>query len=468
MRTATAALFLLTLGCSVGPDYQEPSTPTAAAYEGALQEGLSQDAVIGAWWREFGDPTLDGLVARAIAGNRSVAATAALIREARALYAQESFALAPVVHGDASYTRQMLSNATFLNGVPRSSRTFGYFAAGFDATWEIDIFGRVRRSMEAADAEVGLAEATRQDLILSLLAEVARTYFELKGARYQLEITRKNIEIQKETLQLTVARLDAGRGMELDVARARAQYQSTLALLPPIEMDAVRAKNRLAVLLGEQPSGFSLDSGAPAAPGGLPKLVAIGKPADLLRRRPDIRRAERRLAAATARIGVATADLFPRVTFSGTLGPQAPTIPGLFSAGAAAYSFGPSLSWAAFDLGHVAARIRAANARADAELDQYQQTVLEALEETENALANFGRERARRDALVDAVASSERAASLADIRYEAGAIDFLAALDAHRTVLLQQMQLSESQTRTVTAMIAVYKALGGGWELGGP
>lgn len=467
-RIASAAVVLLSLGCSVGPDYQEPSTPTAAAYEGALQDGLTQDSAPVAWWREFHDPTLDDLIDRAVVGNRTVAATAALLREARALYAQETFDLAPTVTAGAGYTRLMLSNATFLSTVPRSARTFGFFSAGFDAAWELDLFGRVRRSMEAADAEVGLAEATRRDVVLSLLGEVARNYFELRGARWQLEVARKNAAVQEETLRLTVARFDAGRGTELDVSRARAEYKSTLAILPPIEVDAARAKNRLAVLLGAQPSGFALELGPVGPTGALPKLVAIGRPEDLLRRRPDIRRAERRLAAATARIGVATADLFPRLTFSASLGPEAKTVSGLFQSGAAAYTFGPRLTWAAFDLGRVAARIRAADARAEAELDYYQQTVLEALEETENALVQFGRQRARREALVEAVAAAEQAASIADARYQAGAVDFLATLDAQRTVLSLQVQLAESQTRTVLALIALYKALGGGWEIGGP
>jgi multidrug efflux system outer membrane protein len=467
-RLPAAAALLLALGCAVGPDYEEPRTATAPAYDGAGQDGFSQDPAAAAWWREFGDPTLNDLIARAVAGNRSVASATALIREARALYAQETFDLAPTVQADAAYTRQLLSNATFLNSVPRSDRTFSFFSAGFDAAWELDLFGRVRRSMEAADAEVGQAEATRRDLVLSLQAEVARNYFELKGARYRLEVTRRNAAIQQEALRLTIARFEGGRGTELDVARARAEHQSTLALLPPFELDIARAKNRLAVLVGAQPTGFALELAAPSPMDALPKLVAIGRPEDLLRRRPDIRRAERRLAAATARIGVATADLFPRLTFTGSIGPEASTVAGLFKSGAMAYSFGPHLTWAAFDLGRVAARIRAADARAEAELGLYQQTVLEALEETENALVQVGRTRARRDALVGAVAAAEQAASLADARFQAGATDFLTALDAQRTVLSLQVQLAESQTRTVVALIALYKALGGGWESGGP
>ena len=325
----------------------------------------------------------------------------------------------------------------------------------------------MRREREASDAEVGLVEATRRDVLLSLLAEVARHYFEYRGARYRLEVARKNAQVQDETLKLTVARLEGGRGTELDVARARAELKSTTALIPPIEADAARAKNRLAVLLGRQPSEFAIDLDEAGWTDAIPKLVAIGKPEDLLRRRPDIRAAERRLAAATARIGVATADLFPRVTFTGTLGPQAPTIPGLFRSGAAAYSLGPSISWAALDLGKVAARIRAAGAHAEADLNGYEQTVLLALEETENALVQFGRERTRRDALVEAVQASGQAAALADARYQAGAAEFLTTLDAQRTVLSLQMQLAESRTRTVTSLVALYKALGGGWEAAG-
>ena len=468
-RIAAAAVVLLALGCTVGPDYEEPATPTAPAYDGAPQDGLTQDPATVAWWREFADPALEGLIAQALEGNRSVKATAALVREARALYAQETFNLAPTVTAEAGYTRQMLSNATFLNDVSRSDRTFGYFTAGFDASWEIDLWGRVRRSMEAADAEIGVAEATKRDVVLSLLAEVARTYFELKGARFQLEVARRNAVVQEETLNLAVARAEAGRGTELDVSRARAEHKSTLAILPPIETEIARAKNRLAVLVGTPPSGFALDVGPAVSLGGaLPRLVAIGRPEDLLRRRPDIRRAERRLAGATARIGVATADLFPRLTFNGFLGAEAETVSGLFGSGAATYSFGPHLSWAAFDLGRVAARIRAADARAEADLEIYRQTVLEALEETENALVQFGRQRSRRETLVEAVAAAEQAASIADARYQAGAVDFLSTLDAQRTVLSLQLQLAESQIRTVLALIALYKALGGGWEVGGP
>ena len=459
-----AALLLLAAGCAVGPDYGEPAPKTAEAFQAG--DGLQKDAAVVDWWRGFADPALDDLVTRAAAANLEVLAAAALVREARALYALEGFDYLPTVGASGAYTRQMLSKATFLNAVPREDRQFDYYSAGFDAFWELDLFGRVRRSREAAAAEVGAAEATRRDVLLSLLAEVARNWFELKGARHRLDVASRDAANEEAVLRLTEARLDAGRGSELDVARARAQLQATRALLPPIETEIARARNRLAVLVGRQPQDFAVDPGPPAPPDALPALVAIGKPEDLLRRRPDIRRAERRLAAATARIGVATADLFPRVTIAGTFGPQAVKLSDLTHAGALAYSFGPTMSWAAFDLGRVAARIRAADARAEADLRIYQDTVLRALEETENALVAFNRERARRDALVEAVAASERALEIAVTRYEAGAIDFLATLDARRVALAQRLQLADSRTRTVTSLIALYKALGGGWEIG--
>jgi multidrug efflux system outer membrane protein len=463
MRRSPLLLPLLT-ACAVGPDYAEPAPKTAESYDQA--RGFSPEPAAVEWWRGFKDPLLDDLVSRAAASNLELLAAAALVREARALYAQETLNLTPSVTASAAYSRQQFSDATFLSGVPREDRQFDYYSAGFDAFWELDLFGRVRRSMEAASAEVGAADATRRDVLLSLLAEVARNYFELKGARHRLDVATRAIANEEEALRLTQARQEGGRGTELDVVRARSQLQATRALLPPIETEAIRAKNRLAVLLGRQPQDFALDPGAPAPPDALPPLVAVGKPEELLRRRPDIRRAERRLAGATARIGIATADLFPRVTIGGSWGPQAAKISDLSRSDSIAYAFGPTISWAAFDLGRVAARIRAADARAEADLRLYQDAVLRALEDTENALASFVRERARRDALVEAVAAAARALELAEIRYAEGAIDFLSTLDARRTLLSQSLQLAESRTRTVTSLISLYKALGGGWEIG--
>jgi multidrug efflux system outer membrane protein len=462
MNRFALLLVLFTTGCMVGPDYEEPVPPSAPDFEYG-KGAVTTDPVIVEWWRQFGDPVLDRLIDRAIDGNRDVRTAEALVRQARALYELDRFDLLPTVTAGAGYSSQLQSKVLFQNAT-RSQRQYGFWSAGFDATWEIDVFGRVRRQNEAVEAEAGAIEANRRDVLVTLLAEVARNYFEYRGSRYQLEVARRNAKNQEDSLTFVTTRFQGGRGTELDVSRAKAELQSTLALIPPIDADALRAKNRLAVLLGESPTRFVLDAPPPVPLDKFPAMVAVGKPEDLLRRRPDIRRAERGLAAATARIGVATADLFPRLTFSGTFGAQSTNLAGLFQAGAGSYALGPSLTWAAFDLGRVAARIRAADAAADAELNRYEQSVLLALEDTENALMIVGRTRERREALVAAVAASEQAAKLADARYQAGAVDYLASLDAQRQVLSFQLQLSESQTRTLTSLIALYKALGGGWE----
>ncbi len=462
-RTASALALMLLAGCAVGPDYEEPAAPKVEKFEQAAQAGASADPVVVTWWSEFGDPRLDDLIKRAMEGNRGVRAAMAVVREARALFAESEFELTSDVTAGASHTRSKISGES-APGIPSNARKTSFWSAGFDASWEIDLFGRIRRTIEAASAEADAAEAFRRDVTVTLLAEVARQYFELRGARHEVEVAKKNAEVQREALRLTTARFDAGRGTELDVARSRADLNATLALVPPLEAAAARAKNRLAVLLGVPPSGFSIDLPAPSPLDKLPALVAAGRPEDLLRRRPDIREAERHLAAATARIGVATADLFPRISIIGSFGVDAKSPAGLFRSGASRYAFGPNLSWDALNLGRVAARIRAAGARADAELARYEETILAALEETENALVTFGRARARRDALVEGVRASERAAALAEARYQGGADDYLSSLLAQRTVLSLQLQLAQSQTETVTALIALYKALGGGWE----
>jgi len=252
---------------------------------------------------------------------------------------------------------------------------------------------------------------------------------------------------------------------ELDTARARAQLNATLAVIPPVEGAVKHSIYRLSVLIGQQPAVLESELAPPAPLPGLPRLVNIGDPADLLRRRPDIRAAERSLAAATARIGVETANLFPRVFFNGNLGWSANHLSGIGVSGSDTYSFGPQITWAALDFGHVSARIRAAHARADAQLATYERTVLTALEETEDALVDFGREQSRRDYLRESVRSATEAMALARQRYDGGVADFLPVLDAERTQLDVEAQLARSETQTATSLVAIYKALGGGWEI---
>ena len=468
---AGAALLLLGVmsamflnGCAVGPNHQPPETRVNPAFANANQTNFSPAQTVAAWWRGFDDSILNSLVDRAVATNQDLRIATARVREARALRRTVVLDLFPTVRGDAGYTKGVNSLDSMF-GAPRPQREIELYNAGFDATWELDLFGRVRRSVQASTAEVVALEEARRDTLVSLIAEVARNFFELRGAQHELEVARKNAQNQQETLDILQAKLKAGRGTELDTARARSQVNSTLAILPPLEAAIKGATYRLSVLTGQQPTALDAELAASAPSPRLPALVNIGNPEDLLRRRSDIRAAERSLAAATARIGVATADLFPRVTFNGRAAFEAGQISRLTGAGSDSYSFGPAITWAALDLGRVRARLHAAQARADGSLAFYEKTVLTALEETERALVEFGKDQTRRDYLAAAAHAAEEAVTLATQRYDSGVTDFLAVLDAQRTQLATQQQLAQGQTRTALALIAVYKALGGGWEI---
>ena len=468
-RQRTAALELVLIffvvalaGCAVGPNYKSPKTATGPSFTRGNQPGATTNSPTVLWWHSFKDDTLDQLVDAAVSTNTDLRIATANLREARALRRLANFDLAPTVTANAGYEDRR--NSAIVSR-PGADRHLEIYDAGFDATWELDIFGGVRRSTEAARAQAQSAEAARRDVLISVIAEVARNYFELRGTQHQLEVAIQNATNQTDTLHITQLRLEGGRGTQFDVARARAQLNSTLAIIPPLQAQIARAIHRLSVLTGQQPGALLETLNKPAPLPKAPELVALGDPAQLLRRRPDVRVAERDLAVATARVGVETADLFPRVTFIGRAGFQADTFSGLTKAGGDTWSFGPRISWAALDLGRVHARIKAAGARAEALLANFDRAVLGALEETENALVAWGREQARRDYLSESSKASEEAAALARQRYEAGATDFLNVLDAERVLLEGQNQLAASETRAATALVAVYKALGAGWEV---
>jgi len=462
-----AAIVTLTVlaGCAVGPNYHAPKTAVSRGFANGNQTNFAAAPTAVDWWHAFNDEILERLVNEALATNQDLRIATARVREARALHAQAVADEFPVVTGQAGYTKSLSSADSLPFALPREQRELELFNVGFDATWELDIFGGVRRSIQAAKAEVGNAQANRQYVLISVIGEVARNYFELRGEQHELEVAQKNVQNQRESLELTEAKYKAGQSTELDTARARAQVNATQAAIPPLEGAIKHSIHRLSVLTGREPAALYdellLSRPIPA----LPTMVGIGDPADLLRRRPDVRAAERALAAATAGIGVQTAALFPRVFFNGNIGFDANTISRIGKSGTDTYSFGPQITWAALDLGHVRARIRAANARADAELAAYEKAVLTALEETENALVDFGREQARRDYLKQSAISAAEATSLATQRYTGGVADFFPVLDAQRSQLEIEAQLAQSETRTATSMIAVYKALGGGWEI---
>jgi outer membrane protein, multidrug efflux system len=450
-------------GCAIGPNYLRPQTSLANSFANAPTNVVSPDeTALAAWWKGFNDARLDSLVERAIGNNHDLRIATANLKEARALRRLTTFDLAPTVQANAGYANSLLSKAAAPPGTPRAAREIEFYDGSFDAAWELDLFGRVRRSVQAANAQLASIEANRLDVLVSVTAEVARNYFELRGLQNQLTVARKNAGVQTETLRITQSRLDGGRGTDFDVSRSRSLLNLTLSTIPPLEAAIQKTIYRIAVLTGQQPTALASELSAPEPLPPVMPGIALGDPAALLRRRPDIRAAERSLTAATARIGVAMADLFPRVTFVGSVGLQADTFAGLGKSGADTWNFGPRITWAAFDLGRVHARIKAADARTEASLAFYERTVLTALEETEGALVDFGREQSRQQFLETSAQASQKAADLAHQRYEGGVTDFLGVLDAERTVLEAQDRLAASQTRTVTALVAVYKALGGG------
>jgi multidrug efflux system outer membrane protein len=450
-------------GCAVGPNYQTPSMPVDPGFVNAAEPGFTQDQTVSRYWTTFADPLLVGLVDDAVAHNKDLEAASANLRAARAARRLAGFDQFPTVTASGGYAKE-LESAQQLPGVDRHDREFDAADAGFTGLWELDLFGRVRRNVEAARADVGEAAATLQDARVSIIAEVARNYFVLRGLQDQLELTRQNADSEFKTLKLTRVRLEAGRGNQLDTARAEAQWQTTLASIPTLQATIATTMYRLSVLTGRQPNALADTLAAKAAPD-LPPLNSIGTPEQLLRRRPDIRVAERRLAGATARVGVAMGDLFPKVTLSGSIGYEGPTWGVLGTADSRFFAFGPSITWAAFDLGRVKARIGSAQAQTDAALASYEGAVLNALEDTEGALVGYGRSQSRRDALKLAAAASDKASDLARRRFEGGLIDFLEVLDAERTALSAELLLSQSRTDAATSLIAVYKALGGGWDL---
>jgi outer membrane protein, multidrug efflux system len=413
------------------------------------------------WWQIFGDPVLDTLMLEAQAANRSIAAAEARLREARAVRREQNWDFVPAPTAKASATSQRQSIGGTAPGIP-VQRNSDLYEAGFDASWELDIFGRVRRGNQAAHAELGGAVAALDDMRLSVAAEVARNYFELRGAQQQLAVAERNAANQRRTLDLVQARLEAGRGTALDTARAEAQIETTLSTVPPLEAAVARARHRIEVLVGKRPGQLAEQLGTVAPLPNLPAKVAMDDPASLLRRRPDIRVAERQLAATSARIGVAIADMFPSITLNGSIGVQALNFNALDDRGNDYRRFGPALSWAFLDMGRVRQQVKAAGARHEEAYANYEQAVLLALEDVENALSDFARERQRLVHLSAAARASVLAADLATQRFEGGIADFLTALDAYRTALEAEELQAQSQTATATALVALYKALGAG------
>jgi NodT family efflux transporter outer membrane factor (OMF) lipoprotein len=462
MRTRRVPLLLavgaLAAACAVGPNYRAPRTAVPAAFDGASAAAAPP---VAKWWTTFHDPTLDSLVARAVRANPDLRLAQARVREARAQRGVVAADRWPTVDASGSAARSRTSDHVF--DAPGS--TSNLFQAGFDATWELDVFGGVRRAVEAADADVDAAVEDRRDLLVSLLAEVARGYVELRGAQRQAAIARQNLAAQSQTLELTRTRLAGGLATDLDVARAEAQVDATASTIPTFETTARRSIHALSVLVAAPPESlvaeFSTESAQPSPPPDVP----TGLPSDLLRRRPDVRRAERRLAAATARIGVATADFFPRFSLTGAVGLASDGMGNLIDAGSRTGSVGGAFHWPVLDFGRVRSSVAAADAREEQAAAAYESAVLASLRDVEDALVAFTNEKSRRVSLAAAEKSAGRAADLANTLWSAGRTDFLAVLQAQRDFLAAQDALVQSDRLAASDLVALYKALGGGWEV---
>jgi multidrug efflux system outer membrane protein len=447
---------VLATGCAVGPNYRAPATKAPERFVHAPTNTLVTPPA--EWWNSFHDPLLTRLLTQAATNNYEFRLAQARLREVRALWREARFDYVPTVRSENRFEKTQTAEDT----AGDRSRKMELYRVGFDATWELDLWGRVRRSVEAARATVESIEASRDDVFVAVQAEIAANYLELRGAQGLLGVATRNATNQAQTLRLAVALRDGGQATQLDVARARSLLYATMSSIPPLEADAERAAHRIAVLCGRPPAALRGELSQPIPPFELPTELSLANPTEVLRRRPDIRAAERSLAAAVARIGVEVADLFPAVTFVGTIGLEGRTLSNLANTGAGTYGFGPHLSWAAFDLGRVRQRIKAADARAEGALATYEQTVLLALEETENSLVTLSRERHRLAYLVEAELAAAEATDLARQRYRDGIADFLSVLDAERTLLSLQEQMVSSRTRAGTSLVAVYKALAGG------
>jgi NodT family efflux transporter outer membrane factor (OMF) lipoprotein len=373
----------------------------------------------------------------------------------------------PSLDASSSFARAKQSQNQPLissQGLPPNLFEYSVYNAGFDASWEIDIFGGKRRALEAATAEWEGAIEVRNDVMVSLLAEVARNYVELRGSQCRSEIAQRNLILQAEALELTRARFQCGVASELDVTRSAALLAGMQAAIPPLDTAVRTAMYSIAVLLGQEPGELVAELSTPMPVPPAPPEVPIGLPSDLLRRRPDVRRAERQLAAETARIGVAKSDWYPKLSLTGDVGTESVSLSKWFEPGSLFWSVGPSLEWRALDFARVRAEVRGQTAVQEAALATYEKTVLISLQEAENALVTYAQEQNRHRALADEVAENRHSLDMADGLYTNGRINFLDVLDVRRSLYQSEDQLAVSDQAVSLDLIALYKALGGGWE----
>jgi outer membrane protein, multidrug efflux system len=481
MRKILPAFAGLLAACS-SPAYRAPEVPVPSTYSvssvtslPADARGASEDIPTSAihvstalastpFWSDLGDSTLTMLIREAQRANTDVRIAESRLTSARAARRLAAYDLVPTITGTGSTSRQQFSIAQ-TPGVASQLPTSQLWDVGFDASWEIDMFGRVGRTVKAQGALAESSQYGLEDVQVSVAAEVARTYFDLRGAQRQLAVSARNAVNQRKVVKLTEDRLAAGRGTAFDTERAKSVLYLTLATTPLLESQIALDRNRLAVLLGRAPNALPvavLDTGPLLR---LPDTLFVGSPDQLVHRRPDVLRAERQLAARSLFVGAARAEYLPRVTLAARAGYAATAADSLFKRGTSRLLVGPVVSFPLFDVGRVRQRVEVAQAGQEEAQATYNATVLQALEESEGSLVTYDRAHARLAILESAVRSSARAADLAQQRFEAGLTDFLQVLDAERTLLDAESQLTQGYTSAATALVAVYKAVGGTWPM---
>ena len=468
------ALLVLTAGCAVGPDYVRPETDTAETWSESIDSRLSVDPVeYGPWWTVFEDPALEQLVQIASKENLPLKIAAARILEARAVLGISRGLRFPQQQQLVGHAARVSLSENAPN-VVIADQAFSSYDIGFDAAWELDVWGRLRRGVEAADADYGRALAGYDDTLVTVTAETARAYILLRTFEARLKLARENVEIQSETLRIAEVRFENGAVTELDVTQARALLRDTEALIPSLESGVRQTKNAISTLIGQPPSQLGellqQKQSIPYAPA----EIAIGVPIDLLRRRPDVRIAELQAAAQSARIGIAKSDLYPRFSLFGSIGFETSSDGGvqsnnadagdLFSSDSIRYTVGPTFSWPILNYGRLRNNVHVQDARFQQAALNYQNTVLEAAREVEDALTAYLRSQTRIGYLTDSVDDARRSVELALVQYRQGSTTYQRVLDTQRFLVRQEDQLAGTKGDVALNLVATYKALGGGWE----
>ena len=468
-RIASGLALLALAGCAVGPNYHGPDEKVPAVWTGIVPpEPPSTSAVarlsvptggpsaVTNWWAAFREPRLDSLIARAAQANLDLKQAESRVRQARAQRAVAAGGYWPAVDANGEYQWNRSASV--------GSSPANLYQAGLDASWELDLFGGARRGVEAADADLAASVEDLRDVMVTLSSEVAINYIGLRGLQQQIVIAKDNLAAQEHTADLTRKRFHGGFNSKLDVANAEADAAMTRSQIPALESAARQTIYALSVLLAREPSALVAELDAPAPIPLTPPAVPVGLPSDLLRRRPDIRRAEAQLHGATARIGVATADLFPKFSLTGALGTSGNRTASLVNWDHRFYSIGPTVSWALLDGGRIRANIQVQSELEKQALLDYEKAVLAALNDVESALVAYVKEQQHRQALVEAVAANREAVALSTELFTEGQTDFLSVLIPRRSLLAAQDALVQSDRTVATDLVAVYKALGGGWD----